>query len=87
MNDHEAVDAAFRTDREFLLRHELRRCDREQLETLLLMLCREHDLYSDIVTIASTLPRASRVEEPDDNLPRADLLITHEERRLGKPHP
>ncbi len=82
-----AIDAVFRGDRELLLRHELRHCDRSQLEALIIALCMQHDLCEELTARLAALPRTVTSDKADDSLPDADDLVAREERRLGNPRP
>jgi len=84
----DAVDAVFRGDRRFVLRYELRHCDRAQLEELLLMLATTHDLFDEITALLNNLPRTQPTEPPaQEALDAADTLVAHDERRLKESRP
>ena len=82
------VDAVFRGDRRFVLRYELRHCDRAQLEALLLTLATNHELFDEIPALLNGLPRTSPTEPAAQAaLDAADTLVTDDERRLKDSRP
>lgn len=87
-NELDAIDAVFRGDREFLLRYELRHCDRSQLEELLVALSAIHNLFDEVTSLLGNLPRTPHSEPLDDaGLASAENVVAQEERRLDDSPP